>query len=184
MKKLALTSLVALFAVPVAANAGWYAASHVQTYADQGVDLFDRTDLTASVGYGFENGIRLEADVLSKIISSNTDAAFVLGLNADNGTDIGLFSAKALYDFKNDSDFTPYVGFALTNIDWVSTDAADAFAMDGAFIFGVSYTLTPKWALDFQYNRNFGAVLAFNSSDADTDFEGSSTWSLGAVYKF
>jgi|GEM_PF-2311945 len=183
MKKIALTSLVAMFAVAGAANAsGFYTTGYVSTVADQGIDVFDTLSLDLAVGYAFDNGIRLEADVVSTMIAINTDPMFAIG-NADDA-DFGLHSVKVMYDFKTDSKFTPYVGAGITDLGYISTEFTDMIEVGGMFIAGVLYEVTPKFSVDLQYNRGFGFGFEFNSEDADTDTTGWSTWRAGLMYKF
>ncbi len=93
-----------------------------------------------------------------------------------------------MYDFKNSSNFTPYIGAGLTDIGWNSygEDAGnyDELYIEGMFIAGLSYNVSEKWAINLEYNRNFGAEFLFNSDDTETDSAGWSTWKLGAAYKF
>ncbi|MDR0967526.1 MAG: outer membrane beta-barrel protein [Rickettsiales bacterium] len=184
MKKLVLTSLVAVFALPVAANAGWYAAGHLATDYSDGVSMFDTTKLDLALGYAFENGIRLEADIMNKTISHNTSTNFDLYYTADQGSDFGLLSAKVAYDFDTGTEFTPYIGAGIKSIGYFSDETEDGLQIDGMAIAGVKYTLNETWALDLQYNRNFGAVAMFNSDSYFDQYKGDSTWKLGAVYKF
>ena len=181
MKKILMTSLVALGVVSTA-NAGVYVGGYLSTDYNQGVELFDNMDLAFTLGYAFDNGIRLETDIFSQSIMTNTEDNFRLGLTA--AQPVFFTNFKVAYDIGTWDGFTPYVGLGISFIDYDSIKPVDVFSVAGLAILGVSYAFTPQWSVDFQYNRNMSFAYASWKGGSDTETFGSSTWKLGAVYKF
>ena len=189
MKKLVLTSLLTVFAVSGAqASSGFYAAGHLGTSNVGGADLFDGTAVVLSLGYEFNNGIRLETEVLtSGAVTYNDSDTFEAKLPLDNSNGFGLYAVKVMYDFDMDSKFTPYLGAGLTDLGWTSngesTGNNDKFEIGGMFIAGVTYDMSAKIRLDLQYNREFTAD-AILGDGSGTSSNGWDTIRFGAMYKF
>ncbi|MDR1071076.1 MAG: porin family protein [Rickettsiales bacterium] len=183
MKKIVLTSLAALL-LATSANAGVYVSGHLGTGVNTNVDIFDSVTVIGSIGYAFDNGLRLETDIYAGTLvnMTNNSNTFSASINA-NGT-FGIRQLKALYDFKIGGKFTPYVGLGLTQLAYVSTKVVDGFIANGSFIGGVSYALNSKLSLDLQYNRIFAYEYAFNKDDGSSVSSGSSLWKAGLSYKF
>ena len=185
MKKILLTSLVAL-GVAGTANAGVYVAGYLSTYndskavvagfdMDNEVSFFDNLNLDFTVGYAFGNGIRVEADVMSvALYEKDYDFADTFGIS------IGVNAVKGLYDFGTWSNFTPYVGAGLTDLDYMSFN--DEFAFNVVGVVGVSYAITENVSVDLQYNRTFG--YNSNGEGIDASYNGVNVIKLGGMYKF
>ena len=189
MKKIVLTSLLAVFAVGAANAGGAYIAGYATTSDKGSVDLLKSMTLDAAIGYSFQSGFRVEADVFSVNLydgDENTDINF--------NPMIKLGYLKGLYDFKNDSKFTPYVGLGIDTLglSYVWSDKADMSVASvpffGEFIVGVSYAINDKMSLDLQYNREFAwawtRVAVGSASASDSDSTGANTFKAGVVYKF
>jgi len=186
MKKIVLTSLAALL-LANAAHAGAYVAGYTTT-RDQSADLFESMTLDASVGYAFENNFRAELDVFTANVydgDETTDLNFNAGFK--------LSYLKGLYDFKNESKFTPYVGLGM-NIFGFSYDYDDDaerseadFTFNGVIVAGVSYAINSTISVDLQYNREFTYTwnrFANGGTTTSTTDSGWNTFKLGIAYKF
>jgi opacity protein-like surface antigen len=183
MKKVILTSLAALM-VATSANAGMYVSSHLSTVADRGIAVFDSIGVIGSLGYAFDNGLRLETDIYTGNLISMTNTSNQFGIGVDPNGRFGFSQLKALYDFKIGGKFTPYVGFGLSKFAYDSFKTYDSFDLGGSFIGGVSFALNSKLSLDMQYNRVFSYVYSFNKNNTNSSSSGSSLWKLGLAYKF
>ena len=185
MKKILLTSLVVLGVVG-SANAGVYVGGYLSTMNDSKavfagtewdnkVSFFENLNLDFTVGYAFNNGIRVEADVASiALYEKDVDFADTFAIG------IGVNAVKALYDFGTWEGFTPYAGAGLATLDYWSFN--DMFAFDVVGVVGVSYAITKELSVDLQYNRTF----AYNSNGEgiDASYNGTNVIKLGGVYKF
>ncbi|MDR1826106.1 MAG: outer membrane beta-barrel protein [Rickettsiales bacterium] len=181
MKKILLTSMAALL-IASNADAGWYAAGYVGTGAGRD-DLFNTAALYNSVGYGFSNGIRIEADIFSMNIYDN-DSSTDVNVNPT----FGLGYLKGLYDFKVDGKFTPYVGLGVKelSLEYVKTPGNTyGFGFEMVGIVGASYPVTKSISVDIQYNRYFSyewvKVPGQGSNSDGGDF---GMIKAGAVFKF
>lgn len=188
MKKIILTSLAAIL-LATSAKAGGYVAGYATTKSDDNVDIFDSMTLDASVGYAFQNGFRAELDVFTANVydgDENTDINF--------GGGIKLGYLKGLYDFKNNSKFTPYAGLGINTLtfSYKYNDSADSSLTTLPFlaelVVGVSMAVKSNISLDLQYNREFAynwTRYAFGGNSAsNSSSNGSNTFKLGIVYKF
>ena len=113
--------------------------------------LFDRIGGVATIGYAFENGIRLEADFFSVDWNRKEAGRDQLGL------DFGVGMTRLLYDVRLFDRFVPYFGLG---VDMVGMRGNGFF--DLGLVGGVTYKLSDKFALDLQYSRiytNFFAEL-------------------------
>jgi opacity protein-like surface antigen len=184
MKKLILTSLIAI-SFASAANAGAYVGGYLATNSNdefvyQGttypskVDAFDNLNLEVTVGYKFDNRVRLEADVFTTNLQQKdvgfTDA-FSFGL--------GVSQVKALWDVSS-AAFTPYFGFGISSLNYSNDTERLSFA--GSGVVGISYAITSKFALDLQYSR----YMQYDSSGkgVDASYDGSNLFKLGMRYTF
>jgi len=195
MKKIVLTSLGAIL-LATAANAGAYVAGHVATIQDEGVAPFKSAMLTGTVGWAFQNGIRLEADLLSLNLwdgNDETDINFTLVAGSiTEGATASMF--KVLYDFKLDGPVTPYVGAGINPFVlsyWYNSDSEGSLSnlhILGTAIIGVSYAMNDKISLDLQYNRVFNYSWERQAFGGSTYTESRSSGydliKLGARYNF
>lgn len=194
MKKIMLTSLVAMFAT-VAANAGMYVTGHIRTntneemvYAGDDVDnkeeFFDNLFLDVAVGYKFDGGFRLETDVMNSRLYNTDDEEFTLQVLPMN--------LKGIWDFDMSSKFTPYVGIGLNSMSYDNGGEVSILGTkiigDGAMeidmfgIVGVTYELASNMMLDLQYNR----TLQYNSmgDGVDASYDGVNQFKVGMRYHF
>lgn len=127
------------------------------------------------LGYAFGNGFRAEAEFgyRPNDVDSVTN---VPGASGDFET--MSFMANLLYDFRTGWPVTPYVGVGLgaarVKADGVSPapgvtidDSAYEFAFQG--LLGVSYNLTPNWALKMDYRHLRVPNINFDSSAGSVD---------------
>ncbi|MCL1785734.1 MAG: porin family protein [Alphaproteobacteria bacterium] len=183
MKKVLLTSVLCL-GVFASANAGGYIAGY-GSYNTKS----EAWGLPIAVGYAFENGIRLEADVFGTSDLSDTKDNF--------GMRLGLQQAKVLYDFdmaKAESSLKGlkvYAGLGIGAIDYDaegdymgSDKTMRTFDLDGAFIGGVKYSITNDIAVDLQYNRGWNYAYAIFDGNTNSTSSGYNVIKLGAVYNF
>ena len=174
MKKIVLTSLFAL-AFASAANAGGYVAGYLATADGEGAKIGDTLDLAVTLGYAFDNGVRLEADI-ANIGLYEKDNDDYLGLN------IAPTAIKALYDIKlGNSGAALYVGAGLASPFGLSVNK-DELALQALGVVGVKYAVNKNVAVDLQYNRGEGYNLVFDGGES-TD-SGYNIVKLGVVYSF
>ena len=185
MKKILLTSLAALL-IASGANAGVYVAGHVTTRSGGGEDIFDTYALDAAVGYAFNNGWRVELDILTANLWDNDDDT---DINFDLAIQPGYL--KGLYDFKNDSQFTPYVGAGLRNLglgyiyDHDEKASYRGYGLGVVGIVGIQYALNKSVSLDLQYNREYSRTWSKESgSPSSSGSSNGSAYKLGIVHRF
>jgi outer membrane protein W len=196
MKKIILTSLVALGIVS-GANAGVYLSGYVATpnddkaqfrgnEADTSIDFADNLSLSASVGYEFSNGLRLEADVFQAQVYESGRS-----FGETFATQVGLSAFKAIYDFKSSGKFVPYIGvgldgdpvLAVAGSGWLSYENdGGAFAFTGLGLAGVKFEVNNKFAIDLQYIRKFS--YNSNGENVDASYNGINIVKVGGIYKF
>lgn len=195
------------FAAPAQATDGWYLGlgmggnlMHDQdfeqsvggnTTADSEHDLGYAGDLT--LGYGFTNGFRLELDA-GYAMNQFDDGAQLVGTGE---SELFTYTANLLYDFRNGSDFTPYVGVgaggAVLMIDDVVAPGTSGrisennFGWVGKGIAGLTYDYSNYIDLfaQYQYVRSL-SDFEFDTStrdEYDVDYEASSLL-LGVRYVF
>jgi len=173
MKKILLTSFAALM-FTASADAGFYLGGYLRTtnkgmaeYA--GSSLFNVIALDATVGYGFKNNVRLEAD----IASMRLDPKF-------GGFDVGFRTARALYDIKGvHNRIVPYFGFGLANLGWERGPGAE-LEFAGSFVGGVALYVANNIALDLQYSR----ILTTKIRTSGSIDKGANEFRLGMRYHF
>ena len=106
--------------------------------------MFDRIFLDATVGYAFNNGFRIEADI-ARIgwDSAGADFSERFKMGAGVGFVRGLYDIRGLHD-----RIAPYFGLGIQGV---------GFDMNGHFdlslVGGLTYKLGENYALDLQYSR-------------------------------
>jgi len=128
------------------------------------IDASSGVALGGAVGYGFSNNVRIEAEVnyqqneLTSVSDLTGNSAPINGIDAYS---ISLL-ANGYYDFKNDSDFTPYLTAGLGFAD-VWTEFAGGGTSVSNFVFayqaggGLDYSVTEKFTIGVKY-RYFGTT--------------------------
>ena len=185
MKKIILTSFAAI-AIATSAHAGAYVSGYIQTMndseavllghtVDTSKDFMDDLYLNLAVGYKFDNGLRLEADVMNMTLAQK-DQDFTDIFTASGGVSM----VKALYDISTMNGFTPYIGVGISNIDYISMN--DVFSFGGAGIVGVSFAFNNKLSLDLQYAR----LMDYTSGgeNVKSSYNGVNEINLGIRYMF
>lgn len=202
----AAVSALAVAAQDAAATDGWYLGlgmganlMHSQDFdqtrggnasADSEHDLGFAADLT--LGYGFANGFRIEGD--SGYGMNQFDE--IGGTPAFGETEIFTWTANLLYDFRNGSDFTPYIGAGAgaaimmlddTTVPGGSRISENNFGWIGKGIAGLTYDYSNYIDLfaQYQYIRSL-SDFEFDTStidEYDVDYEASS-FLLGLRYVF
>lgn len=185
MKKIILTAFAAI-ALATSAHAGAYVGGYIQTMNDSEAvylgdtydtsrDFMDDLYLNITVGYKFDNGLRLEADVMDMAIAQkDQDFSDIFAVGG------GVSMVKALYDINTMNGFTPYIGVGVSDIDYVSMN--DVFSFGGAGIVGVSYAFSNKFSLDLQYAR----LMNYTSGgeNVKSSYNGVNEINLGIRYRF
>ena len=151
-----------------------------------------------AVGYGFSNGIRIEAEVgyringLDTMTIDSVDIAITppgvggsipigIGTQLNGNTDVLSFMANVAYDFTTDMGIRPYVGVG-AGVALLFTDASLTVPIIGdisliddtavAFAYqamaGVDYPISESWTVGLEY-RFFGTL----SPDFEDTFESS-----------
>lgn len=131
--------------------------------------------VAASAGYGFDNGLRAEAEFAYRWNGLDE----VSGSNASGDVTALSGMLNALYDVKTDTAFTPYLGAGAGAVRVVADDVSPvagtriddndiALAMQG--IAGLSYRVDDQWSLtaDYQY---FAAPEVNFRTDSGIDIE-------------
>lgn len=177
---LALVVLCVFITPALAQDGNWYASlkggissGPEASAADQGVSLTLDTDVGAalmgSVGYAWENGVRLEGEV-SWRDNELGDVDVRVGnrqgtVDVDGSVTNVAFMVNGAYEVALSPLLTPYLmaglgvarlesevsGLAGTSIQW--DDDKTVFAYQAGV--GVAYPLTPEWSFDVSY-RFFG----------------------------
>lgn len=211
MKKLSVSALALLLAIAAAPSAhadsvpGWYAGAGLG--ASIGVDPTIRNEATgqfgaedravglaelADVGYGWANGLRLEGEYFH----NQNNVKSVAGLDGAGGhVSNNILFLNALYDFKTETRFTPYIG-AGVGPDFASVTNAGASgagyltgdAVVGAYqgIAGVAAQLDRNWSVsaDYRYVGSFDPKVG-NSAGGEGRIENAShNIILGVRYSF
>ncbi|MDD0823495.1 opacity family porin [Mannheimia sp. AT1] len=165
MKKLLIATLVSTFAL--SAQAQWYVQGDLgySKIADDS-DLIDDSVFTQriSVGYDF-GGYRIAADY-TNLGKTKNDVSYYS--NFEISTKVKSLGISAIYDFKNNSDFTPYLGarLAYNKVDisvsgasyryYSNISVSESASRVGAGVLGgVQYKLTDNLKLNLgaEYNR-------------------------------
>jgi OmpA-OmpF porin, OOP family len=209
MKKLSL-SVLALTAAFVATSAayasnptpGWYAAAGIgdnfavnPTIEAGGTKKkasaeTNNIDFLGSVGYAFSNGFRLESEYFhgqNNIKSVNSVHGF--GHVSNN-----ILFFNALYDLKNSTIFTPYIGAGVgpdfINVENVGTAGAllDGDTVELAYqgIAGASAQLDPNWAItaDYRYIASLDPKVGYTGGTKGSIENASHNFILGIRYSF
>jgi len=130
-----------------------------------------------TLGYAFDGGLRLEADVASIDLYRKGES-----IDQTLGLDIAITSAKVLYDIKlGNSGAALYVGAGVISPFGLHLDK-DGLDIVGVGVIGVKYALNKNVALDLQYNR--GEAIAFLFDGFKTNTSGNNVVKLGVVYNF
>lgn len=173
--------LVGLPGIAAAQNqtSGFYVGlgAGVNFAVDQGFSNVPRTSATSgdvdfdmgwvgvgSIGYGFGNGLRLEAELGYR--SNGADSAFGRGGSGDATVWSGM--VNVLYDFATGSAFMPYIGIGVgvanVNYDGIRGGTGNTVRVSGddtvfAYqgIVGIGYQVAPQWRLGLDY-RYFGTT--------------------------
>lgn len=134
------------------------------------LEMDDGYALSGAVGYGFESGIRLEAEVLYR----NNDVDSISAGGVTNGTGDSLetltIMGNLLFDLRNSTRFTPYIGAGL-GAAWANADLRSGgatvidednwgWAIQG--IAGVSMMLTENVSLtvDYRFTQTFDTDIS------------------------
>jgi len=211
MKKLSVSLLAlaaAFVAAPVVAHAdstpGWYVGAglggtmgqdpimHVPAGQHSARDEDINLAVLASGGFAWNNGIRLEGEYFHNQVNINNvdsrpnPAGHVL--NND------LF-ANVLYDFKNSSRYTPYIG-AGAGPDWVDVSnlgangvghlKGDTLVAAYQGIAGVSAQLDQNWAVtaDYRYVASFDPKVGDTTGGQGRTENASHNLIVGVRYSF
>jgi outer membrane protein OmpA-like peptidoglycan-associated protein len=177
MKKITVSAfalVLALVAAPAAhadSTPGWYAGAGVGATFPIDPDLRSVTgkhlardedvnvDMLGDVGYALGNGFRLEGEYFHN--QNNTNAVrggYRIGAGGHVSNNVAF--GNVLYDFKNISRYTPYIGGGL-GADWVNVKNVGAVGVGylrgdtlvGAYqgIAGVAAQLDPNWSVTADY---------------------------------
>jgi opacity protein-like surface antigen len=168
MKKILLTSFAALM-FTASADAGFYIGGYART-GDMVGEFFDVIALDATVGYRFNNGLRLEADVLSIMMEPGF-----------GDFEIGAGMVRALYDIKVNDKFVPYVGIGVAPMGMGTgwDGMTEEISFNGSLVAGISFNIDKSVALDLQYSR----LIAFGVGDGSWD-TGANEVRAGLRYAF
>ncbi|MCL2629611.1 MAG: hypothetical protein FWD33_02910 [Alphaproteobacteria bacterium] len=196
MKKIFL--IIPIMMAPLAANANFYITAWAEALTDRErefkpditdqwmtvgtkIDFLDKIIAKASVGYAFENGFRFEADIAQASLREKGS-----GSKSFNGG-LGVESVRGLYDIKNCTRFTPYLGVGVYGFSW-RNGSLDAYDFSG--ILGLSARLAEGLSLDLQYERNWYRdpnykieVLGLGTLTG-TVKNGLNLWKIGLRYEF
>ena len=173
MKRIWIAAALTLIASPALAQ-GWYAdfGGSYGFFEEQAISdtvipgnrgelaLHDGFGVTAALGYGWQNGLRTEAELgyrrngLDKV----SGGAFGTRYTGDVDGHVSALSGMVnlLYDYKTTSDLTPYIGAGIgaANVTAVS----DRLGVDGSdlnfayqFMGGIRYALTDRVSLRTGY---------------------------------
>ena len=163
MKKIILF-LTGCFPFAVAGNgepdtAGWYLSSSLSMLTDfdmearvggdwhtlkNRVEPFENLSYKITLGYEFEDSLRLEMDILSTTIRGiNIDAA-------RPNYNIGVESLRLLYDIHTGYRVYPYAGTAVYGINLNGN-----LDYDVGVIIGFSFRVGNRLSADFEYQRNW-----------------------------
>lgn len=184
MKKFSL-SLAAAFAAMIVASAahaeatpGWYVAAGVGATFPENSTVHATTkydvenedsnvSFLGSLGYAFDNGVRVEAQYFHDQKNAHAIGATPVGGHV---TDNAVF-LNMLYDLHNETILTPYIGAGIgpdfVHVDHVGTAAAnlngDAVVAAYQGIAGVAAKLDEEWAmtLDYRYIGSFDPKVGY-----------------------
>ena len=146
-------------------NTGWYIAGSVSMitdtehavktngdwhYIQNRIGPFDNLAYRVTLGYEFEDNIRLELDVLSTVIRSGNVNERAINYDA------GVESTRLLYDIDLGLDYrvNPYIGGAVYGIS-----LNDRLDYDIGAIIGFSFRISQRMSADFEYQRNWYRVI-------------------------
>jgi len=154
------------------AIAGTYITGMVQTtsnytgrHAGKATDRhewLDRVYLDAVLGYDFQNGFRLEADV--GFIGWDT-AGNNFGDSFKIGAEVGM--VRVLYDIHLTEKFEPYFGVGARNLIF---DNNRRFGV--AYLAGLSYLVANGYVIDLEFARIYTDYYTEKSSGATGQYSG------------
>ncbi|MDR0319577.1 MAG: outer membrane beta-barrel protein [Rickettsiales bacterium] len=148
---------------------------------DAPVDFLDNIAAKASVGYSFDIGARVEADLLRLGLRDRRG-----GSNSFNAN-FGVESVRVLYDLRNCTFLAPYLGVGIYGFDFRDGDLK---AYDFSGVLGMSAKIYEGLSLDFQYERNWYLNPDYKISVPGigpvygTVKNGLNLWKLGLRYEF
>jgi outer membrane protein OmpA-like peptidoglycan-associated protein len=176
---IALAALIA--ALPMAANAteGWYgrvdAGYSIDGSVETGPTDFDLDDdwlADIGVGYGFQNGVRAEAELGYR--TNEVDLT-------DEDAEALSLMANVFYDFNRGGRWQPYLGVGVGYAQVDSADDDDAnFAYQG--LAGIGYEMTDQLTLDVGY-RYFSIPEIELAGVDDAEYEHQAV-TVGLRYQF
>ncbi len=145
----------------------------------------------AALGYKFDNDFRVEGEYGYR---SNDVESTQQSSSATGEASAHSFMINVVYDYENDSRFTPYVGVGagiarvdLDNVTNVNGVTVNNDSTEGAFqgILGVSYAINPRFDFfaSYRYFTTTGAELNTSAGDIDVDYD-DSTILIGLRYQF
>ena len=208
MKKISV-SLIALTAALLLAPAaeaettpGWYGALGVGVAFPEDPTMFaggtktkgtdENTNLSSSksVGYAFDNGIRLAAEFYHNQINTTT----FNDLHGFGHMTNRILFADVYYDFENKTFLTPYVGAGF-GVDFVHVNnvgnAAGRLSGEeivGAYqgIVGVAAKIDQNWAItaDYRYVASFDPKTSFTGGTKGRISNASQNFIIGVRYSF
>jgi outer membrane protein OmpA-like peptidoglycan-associated protein len=172
---------------------GWYlglgAAAVMPTDSDEGVANKDNKvsfdtgwGILGSLGYGFDNNLRLEGE----LGEFRTNADKVDGAGGTTGRINNVdFMTNLYYDFRTGTNWTPYIGggigLASVDADHIGVltnggsynDSSLEFAYQG--IAGVAYQIADNWSLttDYRYTATTNPTFK-TTAGASGDFQNAS----------
>ena len=191
MKKVIMTSLFAL-TFASAANAGAYMTGFASTWSDKEqvatgtkteneTKAFDQISMNVAVGYAFQNGLRIEADLFKTSLYTK-DVEFL----DQSKTTFGLDGVKGIFDIKTKSNVTPYVGVGVKEVEFTvpaeGSKGKRAFSFGALGVAGVSLAVNDKVALDLQYNREVD--YDDNGRNVKSSYNGINVYKVGLRYNF
>ncbi|MDA0239089.1 MAG: outer membrane beta-barrel protein [Proteobacteria bacterium] len=146
---------------------------------DSSADLEATASGALSAGYAFKHGLRTEIEAAGRQASVDSVSGSAVG---SGDVRVWNLMANVFWDFRNDSDFVPYLGagagYALMDFDNVQpvggssvNESAGAVAYQG--IAGVGYNLTDRFSLfaDYRYFGTGEAALQTRANNAvDGDY--------------
>lgn len=194
MKKIALSSLVAVMAVSAANAATPYVAGHVgytvptatlyQNHEHNGAFMNDDFAYDLSVAFGVKQSV-----MPGLAIRGEVEYDFANGFVMDDGADnmwmrSNTVLANVYLDMKTILGLTPYVG-AGAGYQWnhINADIDNPHSFAWQVGGGIAYTMCNTWTFDLGY-RYLSSVDKVDSAIADKFHVAYHQFRLGAAYSF
>ena len=98
-----------------------------------------------AIGYEFNFGMRVEADVFTSALRNTFTTSY-------GNFNLGIESVRVLYDISTGTRFVPYFGAGIWNMKYMA-ERMENYSFSA--ILGLSVRLTDNMALDMQYERNW-----------------------------